>query len=45
MSQENVDAFQRAIDAYNRGDAEAMLEIHDPEVEWHPAWRRSHVAE
>ncbi len=37
MSQENVEAFKRAVDAYNRRDAEALLEELDPEVEWHPA--------
>ena len=36
MSQENVEAFTHAIDAYNRGDLHAVLEEHDPEVEWHP---------
>ena len=37
MSQENVDAVRRFVDAYNRRDIEAMLEELDPEVEWHPA--------
>jgi hypothetical protein len=36
MSQENVEAFTRAIEAYNRGDFEAVVEEHDPPVEWHP---------
>ena len=36
MSQENVEAFTRAVEAYNRGDIEAVLREHDPEVEWHP---------
>jgi ketosteroid isomerase-like protein len=36
MSQENVEAFKRGIDAYNRRDVEALLDIHDREVEWHP---------
>ena len=36
MSQENVDAFTRAVEAYNRGDIEAVLREHDPQVEWHP---------
>ena len=35
MSQENVEAFKRATDAFNRGDVEALLEVIDPEVEWH----------
>ncbi len=37
MSRENVEAFKRFLDAYNRRDVEAMLEGLDPEVEWHPA--------
>jgi ketosteroid isomerase-like protein len=37
MSQENVDAVKRFIDAYNRRNVEAMLEELDPGVEWHPA--------
>jgi ketosteroid isomerase-like protein len=36
MSPENVDAFNRAIEANNRRDVEAMLEELEPEVEWHP---------
>ena len=37
MSQENVETFQRAVDAYNGGDFDAVLEAFDPDVEWHPA--------
>ena len=37
MSQENVEAFKRGVEAYNRRDAEALVEGLDPEVEWHPA--------
>ena len=37
MSQENVEAFKAAVDAYNRRDLEALLEFLDPEIEWHPA--------
>ena len=37
MSEENVEAVWRAIDAMNRGDAEALLRELDPEVEWHMA--------
>jgi ketosteroid isomerase-like protein len=33
MSQENVETFKRAIDAYNRRDIDAFLEALDPEVE------------
>jgi ketosteroid isomerase-like protein len=36
MSQENVEAFRRAVDAGNRRDVEALIEELDPEVEWHP---------
>jgi ketosteroid isomerase-like protein len=35
MSQENVEAFKRGVDAFNRRDLEALLEVIDPEVEWH----------
>jgi ketosteroid isomerase-like protein len=37
MSQENVEAVKRGVEAYNRRDMEALLEELDPEVEWHPA--------
>jgi ketosteroid isomerase-like protein len=37
MSQENVEAFKRGVDAYNRRDATALIEELDPAVEWHPA--------
>ena len=37
MSQENVEAFKRGLDAYHRRDVEAMLEDADPEIEWQPA--------
>lgn len=36
MSQENVDAFRRALEAYNRRDIDAFLEAFDPMVEIHP---------
>jgi ketosteroid isomerase-like protein len=36
MSQENVEAFKRMVEAANRRDIEAALEELDPEVEWHP---------
>jgi ketosteroid isomerase-like protein len=35
MSRKNVEAFKRAIAAYNRRDLEAVVEEFDPEVEWH----------
>ena len=41
MSQENVEAHNRTIEAFNRGDVEAMLENLDPEVEWHPSMQAS----
>ena len=37
MSQENVETFKRAIDAYNRGNIDAFLEGLDPEVGLHGA--------
>jgi ketosteroid isomerase-like protein len=37
MSQENVEAFKRGLEAGNRGDVETLLEELDPEVEWHNA--------
>jgi ketosteroid isomerase-like protein len=35
MSEQNVEAFERGIEAINRRDVDAMLEEIDPEVEWH----------
>jgi hypothetical protein len=32
MSEENVEAYKRGVDAFNRRDVEAMLEELDPEV-------------
>jgi SnoaL-like domain len=40
MSEENVDAWRRAVDAYNRGDTEGAVEIYDRDVEWRPAVQR-----
>jgi ketosteroid isomerase-like protein len=37
MSQANVEAFKRALDAGTRGDFEALLKEVDPQLEWHPA--------
>ena len=34
MSQENVEAFRRAVAANNRGDYDAVLEEVDPGIEW-----------
>ena len=36
MSQENVEGFKRGIEAYNRGDVEALLDELDAEIEWRP---------
>jgi ketosteroid isomerase-like protein len=36
MSQENVETFKRAIEAYNRREVDAFLERFDPMVETHP---------
>lgn len=38
MSQEHIDAFQRALYQLERRDVEAILDELDPEVEWHPAF-------
>ena len=37
MSQENVEIFKRAVEAWNRDDFAAWLDLLDPEVEWHTA--------
>ena len=37
MSQENVEMFKRAIEAYNRRDIDAFLEALDTEIELHGA--------
>jgi ketosteroid isomerase-like protein len=37
MSQENVEAFTRGLEAGNRGDVETLLGVLDPEVAWHSA--------
>jgi ketosteroid isomerase-like protein len=37
MSQDNVEAFQRAVEAANRRDVEALLAELDSDVEWHAA--------
>jgi hypothetical protein len=34
MSQENVEIFKRAIEAWNRDDFDAWIDQYDPEVEW-----------
>ena len=35
MSQDNIEAFKRAVEAANRRDIEPLLAELDPEVEWH----------
>jgi len=37
MSQENVETFQRIVEAANRQAFEAVIEDLDPAVEWYPA--------
>ena len=37
MAQEDLEAFRRGSDAYNRFDVQALLEVLDPDVEWHDA--------
>lgn len=37
MSLENVEAFKRGVEAYNRRDVDALLKELDPAVEWHSA--------
>jgi ketosteroid isomerase-like protein len=37
MSNENVEAFKRGLEAGNRGDLDALLEELHPEIEWHSA--------
>ena len=37
MSQENVDAFTRAIDAINRSDVDAVVQELHPSIEWNMA--------
>ena len=37
MSQENVEAVQRAVEAWNADDLDAFLAELDADVEWHPA--------
>jgi ketosteroid isomerase-like protein len=39
MSRENVEAFERAVEANNRGDYEALLAEIDPDVEWHAVFQ------
>jgi ketosteroid isomerase-like protein len=34
MSQENVELAQRGLDALNRGEVDAVIDLCDPEVQW-----------
>jgi ketosteroid isomerase-like protein len=34
MAEGNVEIIRRAMEAWNRGDIEASLELADPEIEW-----------
>ena len=34
MSQENVEAFTRGVDAWNRDDFDTWIELFDPDLEW-----------
>ena len=34
MSQENVETVRKTVDAFNRGDFDAALELAHPDVEW-----------
>ena len=40
MSQENVETLRRGLEAFNRADVKAALEVLDAEVEWYPAVQR-----
>ena len=37
MSEENVEAVRRGVEAWNADDFDAYLAWLDPEVEWHPS--------
>ena len=37
MSQENVEAFKRGLEAGNRGDVDTLLDVLDPDVAWQSA--------
>jgi ketosteroid isomerase-like protein len=44
MSQENVERYYRVIDAFNRGDLDALLALLDPDMDFAPVARRWKVA-
>jgi ketosteroid isomerase-like protein len=37
MSEENIEHLRRGYEAFARGDVDAVLELLDPDVDWHPA--------
>jgi ketosteroid isomerase-like protein len=37
MSQENVERIRRGYEAFAHGDVDSLLELLDPDVDWHPA--------
>ena len=37
MSQENIERVRSGYESFARGDLEAVLELLDPDVDWHPA--------
>jgi ketosteroid isomerase-like protein len=37
VSRENVETFERGLEAGNRGDIDTLLETLDPEIAWHSA--------
>jgi ketosteroid isomerase-like protein len=37
VSQDNVEAFKRGVNAMNQGDIDGMLEVIDPDVAWRDA--------
>jgi ketosteroid isomerase-like protein len=47
MSQENVETLRKALDAFNRGDREAWLPLHDPELGFRadPEWPESETVD
>jgi ketosteroid isomerase-like protein len=40
MSEENLHAWQEAVDAYNRGDRDSAVKIYGTHAEWRPAVQR-----
>ena len=40
MSEENVEAFKRGTAAFNRGDAEALIEISSADIEFYDVFTR-----